>query len=697
MTLLRVDDLVLHYETSRGPVRAVDGVSFSIDGPGEVLALIGESGSGKTSLARGLMRLLPTNVGRYEGRVLLDGNDVMMMPDDHLRRQILWREISMVFQGAMSSLNPVLRVGRQVAEPLIKGGVSDRSALAEADRLLELVGLPGGTSRRFPHELSGGMKQRVVVAMALIYQPKLVLLDEPTSALDVSVQAQLMNLFKELKRDLQVSMLFITHDIALASDLSDQIAVIHAGEIREHGTAEQVFTDPLDPYTRALLGSVPRLHSRTRPGYLSGATPDLVDPPPGCRFHPRCVYVFEPCPTYPPPLLEPHPGRTVRCWLFSPGEFAGAEPSSRTGPVAEGRQEDLEGSVDTFTPVSAEPLVEIEDLRVHFHSRRRLFRTDTIQAVNGVTLTINKGEILALVGESGSGKTTLGRSTLGLVAPTEGTVRFADTDLTTLRTAEAKAFRRRAQAVFQDPFASISPFMSVFEVVEEPLLVHGLGDRDEREQRVLAALTQVRFDPASTIAAAYPHNLSGGQRQRVGIARALVLDPEYVVADEPVSMIDASSRAEILDLLSELRAKRGITFLYITHDIATARHFSDRIAVMYAGRLVEVGDSDEVVDHPRHPYTKALLVAVPEPDPGNRLRLREAVPGEAPDPTAIPAGCPFHPRCPEAIAGTCETVVPTLVEMSSGNWVACHLYPPETSSSDDSDGSSSRPSTSDHR
>ncbi len=686
--VLDVEELILHYETGRGAVRAVDGVSLVIEEPGEVLGLIGESGSGKTSLARALMRLLPPNVGKYMGRVRLDGVDLMTMAHDRLRRRVLWKQISMVFQGAMNSLNPVLRIGRQVAEPLIRGGVPVKQALAEADRLLELVGLPTGTSRRFPHELSGGMKQRTVVAMALIQKPKLVLLDEPTSALDASVQAQMMNLFKELKRELEVSMLFITHDIALASDLSDRIAVIHAGEIRELGTADQILTDPLDPYTQALLASVPRLRSSVRPGYIPGAAPDLVEPPPGCRFHPRCARAFEPCDVDPPPLLEAKPGREARCWLYGPSPPGGEDAAVAVVP------EPIPLAAAEPTPA---PLVEMEDLRIRFHTRRRLLRSETVRAVDGVSLTIGRGEIVALVGESGSGKTTLGRATLGLVSPTGGRVVFDGTDLSHLKGDGVKAFRRRAQAVFQDPYASLSPFMSVFEVVEEPLLVHGLGSRDKREARVLAALEQVRFDPASAIAASHLHNLSGGQRQRVGIARALVLDPDYVVADEPVSMIDASSRAEILDLLGHLRATRGIAFLYITHDIATARHFSDRIAVMYAGRIVEVGTSSDVVDRPLHPYTRALLAAVPEPDSGNRLRLRDVVPGEAPDPTNVPGGCPFHPRCPEAIAGTCEKVVPVLEEVAWGHLVSCHLYPPGSTSRSGSSASSRSPSTSDQR
>ena len=691
--ILEVEELVLHYGTGEGPVKAVDGVSLRIEEKGEVLALIGESGSGKTSLARALMRLLPRNVDRFEGRVRLNGTDLMSLSQDRFRRDILWRRISMVFQGAMSSLNPVLRVGKQVAEPLVKDGMSDRVAIREAESLLEMVGLPTGTVRSFPHELSGGMKQRVVIAMALVHRPGLVILDEPTSALDASVQAQIMNLLKELKWELGLSMLFITHDIALAGDLSDKVAVIHGGELRERGTAEQVLTRPLDPYTQALLASVPRLRSAQRPSFLSGSPPDLIHPPSGCRFHPRCSYAFEPCPTDPPSLSEVESGHLARCWLY-----AAPYPASRGSlpPVAS-----LQG--DKALPPGPQPLsvrapspfaslrgtksyadkslVQVEDLEVHFHTRRGVFRTETVRAVNGVSLTVGRGEMVAVVGESGSGKTTLGRATLGLVPPSAGRVVFDGMGISRLDGAEARAFRRRAQAVFQDPYASISPFMSVYETVEEPLLVHELGDRREREERVMAALEQVRFSPAARFASSYPHTMSGGQRQRVGIARALVLGPEYVVADEPVSMIDASSRAEILQLLRDLGDEQGIAFLYITHDIATARHFSDRIAVMYAGRIVEAGPSAQLVENPQHPYTQALVAAIPEPEADNRLRLREVVGGEAPDPTSIPTGCAFHPRCPKMIDGTCQEVVPLLVPPPGTHPVACHLYPSSTGGS----------------
>ena len=323
MALLNVEDLHVHYATTRGAVRAVDGVSFSLEGPGEALGIIGESGSGKTSLALALMRLLPRNVERHEGRIHFQDIDLMGLSDEEFRRRIRWRAVSMVFQGAMNSLNPVLRVGRQVAEPLLLEKVPKQEAYREADRLLELVGLPAGTARRYPHELSGGMKQRVVIAMALVLKPQLVILDEPTSALDASVQAQIMNLLKELKWELDVSMLFITHDIALASDLSDRIAVVHGGEVREYGTAEGVLGEPLDPYTRRLLASIPRLRSADVPQFLRGEPPDMAAPPSGCRFHPRCTDAFEPCAARHPPLIEVRSGHLARCWLYDGAGWSG--------------------------------------------------------------------------------------------------------------------------------------------------------------------------------------------------------------------------------------------------------------------------------------------------------------------------------------------------------------------------------------
>lgn len=326
-------------------------------------------------------------------------------------------------------------------------------------------------------------------------------------------------------------------------------------------------------------------------------------------------------------------------------------------------------------PQTPSPLMVIRDVRVHFSIRQGLFHSQVLPAVGGVTLALARGETLGLVGESGSGKTTLGRASLRLVRPVAGRVLFDGADITAAPEARLKWFRRRAQAIFQDPFSSIDPFMSIFESVEEPLLIHGVGNREERAERVYRALADVRLTPPEEIGRSYPHLLSGGQRQRVSIARTLVLRPDYIVADEAVSMVDASSRVEILALLKSLQEAYGIAFLYITHDIATARYFAHRIAVMYLGHIVEMGSPAQVIENPLHPYTQALVAAVPEPDPANRLRERPTVPGEPPNPLAMPSGCPFHPRCPSFIRGTCEVARPVLQEMDPGHWVACYLYP----------------------
>ena len=320
-------------------------------------------------------------------------------------------------------------------------------------------------------------------------------------------------------------------------------------------------------------------------------------------------------------------------------------------------------------------LVRVEDLRVYFHARKGLIGSIPVKALDGVSLTLDKGETLAVVGESGSGKTTLGRAVLRLLRPTSGRTFFDGEDVGYVPESKLKGFRRRAQGVFQDPYSSLDAFMSVAQILEEPLAIHGLGNARERTEMINQALEDVRLSPVEEMAAKYPHMLSGGLRQRVGIARALILKPDFILADEPVSMIDASSRAEILYLMRDLQKQYGITFLYITHDIATARHFSDRIAVMYAGRIVEIGPAEQIVDEPLHPYTVALIRAIPEPDPANRLRQRPVIPGEPPSPTEPPTGCRFHPRCPSAIEGTCEAIDPPLIEVKPGHHVACHLWP----------------------
>ncbi len=679
--LLEVRDLVLHYRAGDHVVCAVDGVSFAIERRGEALGVVGESGSGKSSLANAVMRLLPKNVAAFSGSILLDGEDLAALSDERFRRDIRWSRIAMVFQGAMNVLNPVLRIGDQIAEPMLLPGRLDRDeARRRTDDLLERVGLGAAMARRYPHELSGGQKQRAVIAIALALDPDLLILDEPTSALDVSVQAQIMNLLKDLKQDPGIAMMFITHDIGLASDLCDRIAVAYAGEHAEIGPAERILQAPEHPYTRLLLASLPRLHGDAPPIPMPGTPPDPANLPDGCRFRPRCPWRFDRCTEHPPPLPLPDGGH-ARCWLVQKPErdvplplrstdafeadAAPASPLHASVVSVEGSREAPETDDPAVVAVPRAPIVVLDDVSVALATRAGLFRSHDVRAVDGVSLAVAPGETLALVGESGSGKTTLGRVSLRLLQPTGGRVCFGGRDVTTEPEEQLGWLRQRAQIVFQDPFSSLNPAMRVGELVEEPLLIDGVG-REERRTRALAALTSVNLTPPARWADRYPTALSGGQRQRVGIARALVRDPEYLVADEPVSMIDASSRIGILLLLRRLQRERDVALLAITHDLASARHFSDRIAVLHLGRIVEDGPSAAVIERPAHPYTRALVAAVPEPDPANRHRRRPV--GGWDD----GAGRVLHPACPHAADLSAR---PDLLPLADdpAHRVACHL------------------------
>ena len=587
-----VDNLRLKYRVTNGSVNAINGISFKIK-PGEVLGIVGESGCGKTSIALSLIKLLPKNVSRFSGQISLQGKPVKKISEKLFRKQIRWKKISMVFQGAMNSLNPVIRVGNQIIEPLILNKHDKNLAKEKAIELLKLVDLSEDTYSKYPHELSGGMKQRIIIAMSLIYDPDLIILDEPTSALDVSVQAQIMNLLKNLKKR-QISMIFITHDIALASDLCDNIAVMKDGIFVEHNSIDKVLTKPQHHFTKKLLSSVPRLKTKSK--YLTRRK-----------------------------------------------------------------------SFDT--------ILKLEKIFVDFPVRKGLLKTEQFRAVSDVSLDIKKGETFALVGESGSGKTTIGRVALRLISPTSGTVKFQN-KLISNNYSELFDFRKNIQAIFQDPYSSISSFMNIYQIIEEPLIIHKIGEDTDRLEIITKALTDVNLTPVDDFLYKYPHMLSGGQRQRVGIARSLVLDPKFIVADEPVSMIDASSRLDILNLLHNLQKTKGISFLYITHDIATARQFSDKIAVMFFGRIVEMGTSTNIVVNPLHPYTRSLIEAVPEPNPENRFRMRKVLSREI-----------FHPNCTifdsksnkvidlhiEQKKHKCKKQYPRFQEIKKNHYVACLL------------------------
>ncbi|WP_439573117.1 ABC transporter ATP-binding protein [Phreatobacter sp.] len=663
--LLSVRDLHVHFHTSRGVVRAVEGVSYDVR-RGEILAIVGESGCGKSVSSLAVMGLLAKPAGRVtRGEILFEGRDLLKLSGEDMRA-IRGRDISMIFQEPMTSLNPVLTIGLQVMEPLlIHLGMSDAEARARAVELLTLVGITDPERRldQYPHQMSGGMRQRIMIAIGLACNPKLIIADEPTTALDVTIQAQILELMKDLSRRLGIAMVIITHNLGIVARYADRVAVMYAANIVEKGSADDIFLAPRHPYAVGLMRSVPRLDEPrgTRLETIEGMPPDLRSPPPGCRFAPRCPLKVAICESDPPELLEVGPGHEARCH----------------------RSADLAAGVDIFAarldatheaPGEDQPVIlDIDRLKTWFHVSRRTswFRstTATIKAVDDVSFAIRRGETLGLVGESGCGKTTVGRSVLRLEDPTEGAIRFEGADIAHLSQKELRPIRRKMQVVFQDPFSSLNPRMTVGEIIAEPMLVHGIvSTKEEARARVGDYLTRVGL--FAYMAERYPHEMSGGQRQRVGIARALAFEPEVIVCDEPVSALDVSIQGQVINLLEDLKRQFNLTFLFIAHDLAVVRHISDRIIVMYLGRIMEIADRDSLYASPLHPYTRALLDAAPVPDPvKERARKPRALQGEIPSPLNPPPGCVFNTRCPLADE-ECRRTVPRPREVG-GHIVAC--------------------------
>lgn len=664
MALLDVRDLQMYYDTTAGTIQAVDGVSFHVE-RNQALGLVGESGCGKSSIARSILRLLPENGHLVGGSVTFGGQDLLTLPEDQMRN-VRWTEISIIFQSAMNALNPVFQIGDQLVEALeAHEDVPREQAVQRATELLKLVGIPHDRMASYPHEMSGGMRQRAIIAMSLICRPKLIIADEPTTALDVVMQAQILREIKSLQQQLGLSLILITHDIFVMSQVCDVMAVMYGGKIVEYGPVESVFANPSHPYTAALLQACPTVHGPKRALVtLPGSPPTLVNPSHGCRFAPRCPYRQDVCET-PVPTINVDANHSSACHFADRLDL-----NDPAFPAAEHTRKQT---------ITAESIVQVDGIRKLFPVRRSLVTSlfggehEFVHAVDRVSFDIHEGEILGLVGESGCGKTTTGMVLSLLEQPSEGHLLFDGTEASTLKGRDLTSFRRQVQPIFQDPYESINPRFRVYDVVAEPLIIHGICDSDrDCHSRVFEMLELVGLKPAEDVAFKYPHQLSGGQRQRVAIARAMILRPKLIIADEPVSMLDASARSGIMKLMLELRDKLGVSFLLITHDLATARYMCDRIAIMYLGRIVEIGPTNDVITHPQHPYTKILLAAVPD-HPLMEGDSSVPIAGEPPNPIHIPSGCRFHTRCPLMERPLCTQDVPLLHNHNTKHYVACHL------------------------
>ena len=655
--MLKVRDLKAGFAAGRQVLTAVDGISFDL-AAGETLALLGESGCGKSATALALLRLLPAAGRILGGQVHFDGRDLLQLPEAEMRG-VRGSGMAMIFQEPATSLNPVLTVGRQIGEVLEKHrGLNDAAAQARALGLLQAVGIADAPRRlgEYPFQLSGGMKQRVMIAIALAGEPELLIADEPTTALDVTVQAQILDLLSSLQVERGMAILLITHDLGVVARMAHRIGVMYAGELVEVASREAFFSRPRHPYTQALFEALPDISRRgQRLTTIPGQVPSLAAMPSGCRFAERCAQVMPVCREQSPPWRS-RDGHAVRChWQ---GEASAADGA---------RHEVLELAVAT-----GQDFLAVDGLQVHFPIRKGFLQRTVghVRAVDGVSLAISPGRTLALVGESGCGKTTVGKALLQLIAPSAGSVRLGDTELVGLKGRRLRAVRRHMQMIFQDPFASLNPRLRVGEIIAEGMESLGVvGDTASRRAAVVALLAQVGL-PDEAIDR-YPHEFSGGQRQRIAVARALAVQPELLICDEPTSALDVSVQAQILNLLKKLQGELGIAYLFITHNFAVVEYLAHDVAVMYLGRIVEQGRAEEVLRKPQHPYTRALLSAVPAP----RLEATAVVirlPGETPSPANPPAGCHFHPRCPHAM-DVCRSRYPGVSGVSATHSVSCHL------------------------
>ncbi|WP_068804499.1 ABC transporter ATP-binding protein [Thauera phenolivorans] len=677
--LLEVSRLSVSIDTAAGEVRPVEGVGFSI-AAGETFALLGESGCGKSMTALAVTRLLPDGGRIAAGEVRLGGEDLLRLPEAAMRG-VRGGRIGMIFQEPSTSLNPVMTVGAQIGEVLALHGGDDASIAARSLALLEAVGIPDPARRlgEYPFQFSGGMKQRVMIAIALAGSPELLVADEPTTALDVTIQAQVLDLLARLQAEHGMGMLLITHDLGVVARMAHRVGVMYAGELVETGPREAFFAAPLHPYSRKLFDALPTAAQRGSPlDAPIGSVPPLDRHFHGCRFVERCPSAFDRCDDEAPTWRQLGAQR-VRCHLYD--EVAVPRPLGRRAA----------GAGEASSSRRAKPVIEVRDLAVHFPVRKGLLKRveGMVKAVDGVSLELLPGRTLALVGESGCGKTTVGKAILRLIEPNDGEVVVDGEDVLALPQSALRPMRRAVQMVFQDPFASLNPRMRVGEILAEGMASLGVGADEAERQRIIETLLE-RVGLAPAMRWRYPHEFSGGQRQRIAIARALAVSPRVIICDEPTSALDVSVQAQLLNLMRELQHERGLAYLFITHNLAVVDYLADDVAVMYLGRIVERGPAARVLRSPAHPYTRALLAAVPRIEVGERetepalvgeeaeaLPVRDAAlslagsANELPSPLKPPPGCHFHPRCPRA-SDICRIRYPAEDSLGGGHAVRCH-------------------------
>jgi peptide/nickel transport system ATP-binding protein len=677
--LLSVRDLSVTFpQRGADPVQAVRGISYDIY-PGEFLGIVGESGSGKSVSSLAVMGLLPSTA-EIRGAIEFEGRSLLEMNDAQLSR-VRGKELAMVFQDPLSALTPVYSVGQQISEALRvhDSKLSEQAAQARAVELLKVVGIPDAArrARAFPHEYSGGMRQRAMIAMAIANDPKVIIADEPTTALDVTIQAQILDVLEQAKDLTGAAVVLITHDLGVVAGHADRVGVMYAGKLVEIGTTEQIFHHAHMPYSIGLLRSVPNMltagSQRLVP--LEGRPPSLSNLPGGCPFAPRCPIAIDECREVEPALIAhepgvepPHLAACIRGGEIARGELSRAEVFPRPEPLP----------ADEIADTTDEPVIVVEDLKRHFPLMKgSVFprRIGTVRAVDGVSFALRPGRTLGLVGESGCGKTTTILEIMEMTQPQHGRITIQGKDVARLSRKDLHGLRKDVQIVFQDPMGAIDPRLPIGEVISEPLLVQG-ASKKVRDDRVVELLELVGLDPA--MADRYPHEFSGGQRQRIGIARALVTAPSVIVLDEPLSALDVSIQAGIINLLEDLKDRLGLSYVFVAHDLAVVRQMADDVAVMYLGAVVEQGPIAEVFGNPRHPYTKALISAAPIPDPRvERGRERILLQGDLPSPTQEITGCRFRTRCPlyalldESRQARCRDTDPALSPHGSVQ-VACH-------------------------